>query len=200
MARVKCSGSRLNILQKYNSPRVILGGLSKSNEGIVHTVRDVRVFMDYLENRGVQHMGVSGFSLGGYTAALLACIDDRLAFCIPNSPVVSIADFCREWQPAGYLLSGVMRKSGVGIQKLRHALAVHSPLTYAPKIDGDRVLIIGGAGDRFTPPRHLRLLHEHFGANHLHWFPGNHLMHMHQTKYLRLMKQFMDQHCGMASA
>lgn len=172
-------------------------GLPCFNEAIVHAVRDLRVLLDFLERRGAPKMGVSGLSLGGYTSALLATVDPRLAFCIPNSPVASIVDIAREWQPTGTLMGATLERAGVSLAELRHALAVHNPLTYAPKIDGDKVLVIGGAGDRFTPPRHVRLLHEHFPGSHLHWFPGNHLLHLHQDKYLRRMKVFMDRHCGL---
>lgn len=172
-------------------------GLPCFNEGIIHAIRDLRVLLDFLERRGVKKMGVSGLSLGGYTSALLATVDPRLAFCIPNSPVVSPVDIAREWQPTGTLMALTLQRAGVTLAELRHALAVHNPLSYAPKIDGERVMIIGGAGDRFTPPRHVRLLHEHFRGSHLHWFPGNHLLHIQQARYLRMMKRFMDRHCGL---
>lgn len=190
-------GYRIENFDWFSGYRMFAGGFPRFNEAMVHAIRDVRVFMDYLESRGVKHMGVSGLSLGGYAAGLLACVEPRLAFCIPNSPVVSVIDIMREWQPTGVMLETAMRRSGCTIRDLRHALAVHGPLTYSPKITGDRVLIIGGAGDRFTPPRHVRLLHQHFEGSQLHWFPGNHLLHLHQGRYLHLMKAFMDRHCGL---
>lgn len=163
----------------------------------MHAVRDLRVLLDFLQRRGVKHVGATGLSLGGYTSALLATVDKRLAFCIPNSPVVSPVDIAREWQPTGTLMALTLQRAGISLAELRHALAVHNPLSYTPKIDGGRVLVIGGAGDRFTPPRHVRLLHDHFAGSQLHWFPGNHLLHIHQAKYLRLMKAFMDRHCNL---
>ena len=56
-------------------------------------------------------------------------------------------------------------------------------------------MIIGGAGDRFTPPRFVRLLHGHWPDSHLHWFPGNHVIHLGRQEYLKLMLSFMDSHC-----
>ena len=52
-------------------------------------------------------------------------------------------------------------------------------------------MIIAGAGDRFTAPRYQNLLHEHWPGSHLHWFPGNHVMHLQQRNYLRLMRTLM---------
>lgn len=188
-------GYRVDTMDWFSGHRLFAGGLPGFNEGMVHAAREVRVFMDYLEQRGVKHMGVSGLSLGGYLSSLMACVDDRLAFCVPNSPVVSPADIMREWQPTGSMLRYALRKNGYSMPQVRHAMAVHNPLTYAPKIAADRVLNIGGAGDRFTPPRHVRLLHDHHPGSDFHWFPGNHLMHFQQRNYLRLMKSFMDRHC-----
>lgn len=179
----------------HSGYQLFAGGLPCFNEAIVHAIRDLRVYMDYLQRRGVRHIGVTGLSLGGYTAALLACVEDRLSFCIPNSPVVSPADLAREWQPMGFFMHWLLRWADVSMPELRHALAVHNPLTYRPKLPGERVLIIGGAGDRLTSPRQVRLLQDHFQGSQLHWFPGNHLMHLQQRKYLRLMKAFMDEHC-----
>jgi len=53
-------------------------------------------------------------------------------------------------------------------------------------------MVIGGAGDRFTSPRFVRLLHEHWPGSHLHWFPGNHILHLDQRAYLKRMRSFMD--------
>lgn len=181
----------------FSGYRLFANGLPCFNEAIVHAVRDLRVLLDFLQRRGVKHVGATGLSLGGYTSALLATVDKRLAFCIPNSPVVSPVDIAREWQPTGTLMALTLQRAGISLAELRHALAVHNPLSYTPKIDGGRVLVIGGAGDRFTPPRHVRLLHDHFAGSQLHWFPGNHLLHIHQAKYLRLMKAFMDRHCNL---
>jgi pimeloyl-ACP methyl ester carboxylesterase len=89
-----------------------------------------------------------------------------------------------------------MAADGAGIQELRHALALHSPLSYTPKIEPQRLLIIGGAGDRLTPPRFVRLLHEHWQGSELHWFPGNHIVHLQQGTYLKRMRQFMDRYSG----
>ncbi|MNQ85742.1 hypothetical protein D3C85_1009150 [compost metagenome] len=45
---------------------------------------------------------------------------------------------------------GLLSFTEMDVAELRGLIAVHNPLTYKPKMDGKRVLIIGGAGDRFT--------------------------------------------------
>ena len=45
--------------------------------------------------------GISGLSLGGYLSALMASVEPRLKFAIPNSPLVTPIDMALQWQPLG---------------------------------------------------------------------------------------------------
>ena len=166
-------------------------GLAHANETMAHAVHDLRLFLDYLEMTGVPRFGVTGISLGGYTAALLAAVENRLAFAVPNVPVASLPDLIMEWFPAAPLLRLAMRATGIDLRTLRHANAVASPLTYPPLLSRERLMLIGGAGDRFAPPKHLRLLWDHWNRPRLHWFPGNHLLHFDQGRYLLEMEHFL---------
>jgi pimeloyl-ACP methyl ester carboxylesterase len=189
-------GRRAEAGSWFSGQGVFGRGLIHFNEVALHAIHDLRVFIAYLRGRGVEHIGVAGVSLGGYTASLLACVESGLDFCIPIVPGVSPIDAFLEWQPTGVLLSQLMRSRGVGVAEMRGLVAVHNPLTYAPRIDGQRVLIIGGAGDRVTAPRHLRLLQRHFPGGGLHWFPGNHLVHLGRATYQRRMRELMDRCTG----
>jgi pimeloyl-ACP methyl ester carboxylesterase len=187
-------GARRGRVEPFSGYGYFARGLASLNEAMLNGVHDLRVWLDYLFERGAPNVGISGLSLGGYLSALLASVDDRLAYCIPNSPVVTPIDMAREWLPMRWLLHTVMRRGGVGVQQLRHALALHSPLSWMPKIEPQRLLIIGGAGDRLTPPRFVRLLHQHWQGSELHWFPGNHIVHLQQGAYLKRMRRFMDRY------
>lgn len=169
-------------------------GFAHVNEAMLQGVCDLRVVLDDLFARGVPSVGISGLSLGGYHSAMLATADPRLSFCIPNSPVVSPIDMALDWPATSPFLRMLMRMTGIGVTEMRQALAVHSPLSYQPQLDTDRVLIIGGAGDRLTSPKLVRLLHEHWQGAHFHWFPGNHVIHLRQGEYLKEMLAFMNRH------
>ncbi|HET8731944.1 MAG TPA: hypothetical protein VFM34_12660 [Moraxellaceae bacterium] len=166
-------------------------GLCHVNETIAHAVHDFRLFLDYLEATGVPQFGVTGISLGGYTTALLAAVEDRLAFAVPNVPLASLIDLVLEWFPAAPMLKAALRLSGTSIQEARHVTAMCSPLTYDPVLPKERLMIVGGAGDRFAPPKHTRLIWDHWNHPRLHWFPGNHLIHLDQGRYLREMARFL---------
>lgn len=185
-------GPRAEPRRPFNGYGVFGNGLLHYNEVTLLAIHDLRVLIDHLRNRGVERIGVAGISLGGYTAALLASVDDRLDFCIPVVPAVSPVDAFLEWQPTGILLSRLMRNQGIGVSTMRRLTAIHNPLTYASPLAGNRVLIIGGAGDRITGPHHVELLHRHWPGSTLHWFPGNHLLHFGRGTYLQRMRDHID--------
>jgi pimeloyl-ACP methyl ester carboxylesterase len=188
-------GDRAERWHPFSGYGLFSGGFSQLNEGLLQAVSDLRVFVDYLFERGAPHVGISGLSLGGYLSSVMAVVEPRLAFCIPNSPLVAPVDTVRDWVAIGRAMDIVGKRTGLSPLDLRRGMAIHSPLSYQPRLDPDRVMIIGGAGDRFTPPRFVRLLHSHWPESHLHWFPGNHLVHLGQQEYLKLMRHFMDSHC-----
>lgn len=184
-------GKRQDRLSPFSGHGYFSGGLCHLNEAVAHSVHDFRIFLDYLDSRGVGQYGVTGISLGGYTSAILAAVEDRLAFAIPNVPVVSIVDLLLQWAPASWVAKSLMRLTGLSIREARHQLAVHCPLTYRPRLPRERLMIVGGAGDRLAPPKHARLLWDHWDRCRIHWFPGNHLIHLDQGKYLNEMLAFM---------
>ena len=55
----------------------------------------------------------------------------------------------------------------------------------------DRRLIITGLGDRLAPPEQAEMLWHHWDHCALHWFPGNHILHVSQPEYLRRMTRFL---------
>jgi len=168
------------------------GGASRINEAAAQSVMDLRVLIDWLmEKRGAPKVGVTGLSLGGFTTALLATAEPRLSFAIPNVPVVSLADLVLEWQPIGLAIRAALNVVGRPLTDARKFVAVSSPLTYRPAIPREKLMIVGGVGDRLAPPKHSRLLWDHWDRCRIHWFPGSHILHMDRGEYLRQVARFL---------
>ncbi|MFV0277039.1 MAG: alpha/beta hydrolase family protein, partial [Parahaliea sp.] len=178
-------------LSPFSGHGIFAKGICNFNESMIHAVHDFRIFLDYLESGGVDRIGVTGISLGGYTTALLAAVEERLAFAIPNVPLVSPADLMLEWFPSNIGFKTLMKISDTPVSDARHMVAVHSPLTYQPVLPKERLMIIAGAGDRLAPPKHARLLWEHWCRPDIHWFPGNHVLHLDRGSYLRKIGEFL---------
>jgi alpha/beta hydrolase fold len=185
-------GKRAERLSPFSGFGYFSAGLGGMAEAVAQAVHDFRSIVDYLRHNGVDRIALTGVSLGGYTAALAASVDDRLTAVIPNCPVVVPARMLREWFPANKLVGLGLRLSGIGEQELDDGLAYHCPLNYRPLLPRDRRMIITGLGDRMAPPAHAVMLWEHWDRCALHWFPGSHVKHVSQLDYLRRMTAFLQ--------
>ena len=184
-------GLRRGLFAPVNGTELFAHGLAHLNEAIIHAVHDFRVFVDHLERTGVKQVGLTGLSLGGYMTGLLAAVEPRLRFVIPNAAVTDIKRLQRDWFPPNLVIPSVARLRGLPHEEMQDALAVHSPLTYAPVVPHERRMIIGGLGDKLAPPSQSELLWEHWDRPRIHWFVGNHVMHLSRGAYLREMRRFM---------
>ena len=184
-------GSRRERWLPLNGLGLFSHGMPHLCEAVIHAIHDLQILLDHLEERGAPRVGVTGLSLGGYISALLAEVDPRLDFAIPNAAVTWMPGLFDSWFPANLTVRLGRSVAGVTAAELADALAVHSPLTYAPVIPHERLMVIGGLGDRLAPPEQSLMLWEHWGRPALHWFPGNHVLHLGRNDYLDSMRRLM---------
>lgn len=185
-------GRRQTRFSPFSGHGFFAGGINRVNEAFGQGVHDFRVFLDYFEQTlGIREVGVMGVSLGGFTCGLLAAVEPRLRFAIPNVPVASVADLAHEWEPMGTIVRLALKRYGLTIEDARYLLAVSCPLTYAPVLPREHLFVIGGVGDRLAPPKHSRILWDHWGRCRIHWFPGSHLVHLDRGNYLRQIARFL---------
>ena len=142
-----------------------------TNEGFRQGIADLRALIRWLRERGAPHVGAMGMSLGGYTTALLATVEE-LAFAVPIIPLSSIADFARD---QGRLGSGA--EADAQHRALEEANVVVSPFARPSRVPGERMLVVGAEADRITPINQAERLARHFGAP-LRRLPGGHLMQL----------------------
>jgi pimeloyl-ACP methyl ester carboxylesterase len=184
-------GRRAERFSPYSGYGYFADGLAGFAEAMAQAVHDFRSVLDYLEYTGVDRVALTGMSLGGYTSALIAGVDDRIQAVIPNVPVVTPESAFDEWFPANVLVKLGNRVTNADRVLSTAASAYHSPLNYTPLVPRDRRLIITGLGDRLAPPEQAELLWEHWDRCAFHWFPGNHVLHVSQPDYLRRMTRFL---------
>jgi pimeloyl-ACP methyl ester carboxylesterase len=184
-------GARAERYSPFSGYGFFANGMAGLAESMAQAVHDFRSTLDYLESTGVDRVALTGMSLGGYTSALIAGVDDRLQAVIPNVPVVTPESAFDDWFPANKLVGLGRRVSGISAAESAAASAYHSPLTYPPLVPKDRRLIITGLGDRLAPPEQAEKLWEYWDRCAFHWFPGNHVLHVSQPAYLRRMTKFL---------
>lgn len=157
---------------------------------MAQVISDLRNLSLYLQSRGVREVGCMGMSLGAYVGSLWAALD-KVAFCIPIVPMVSMAEVA--WEIITRDPSFVaLREAGLSLDLLHDIYKVHCPLSYAPQTEKNRVLIIAGIGDKIVPPRQPRLLWEHWKRPHLLWFRGGHVAQFKRSKAFSEVVQFFD--------
>jgi pimeloyl-ACP methyl ester carboxylesterase len=157
-----------------------------TNEGFRQAVLDLRTLTRHLLDRGAPTVGVMGMSLGGYTAALLATVEERLGFAVPMIPLASIAHLARSLGR----FTGTAEEQRAQFEGLEAAHRAVSPLSRAPRIEPGRMLITAAEGDRITPLDHARWLAQHFGAP-LHVFHGGHILQFGRAEAFRAVGKLL---------
>ena len=184
-------GRRAEKRSPFSGYGYFAGGMTGFAEAMGQAVYDFRTVLNWLQHTGVDRLALTGLSLGGYTSALVASADDRLEAVIPNVPLVTPESAFDDWWPASKVVQLSRLVGGMSREEAYSGFAYHSPLNYAPKVAKDRRLIITGLGDRLAPPSHAEALWEHWDRCALHWFPGNHVLHVSQPEYLRRTNRFL---------
>lgn len=142
-----------------------------TNEGFRHAVADLRALVAHALAEGAPAVGVMGMSLGGYTAALAATLEPRLAFAVPFIPLASLADVAQH----GGRLVGTAAEQAAQHCALDAVHRVVSPFARPPRLGPARVLVGAGEADRITPRSQAERIAAHFGAP-LVTFHGGHLL------------------------
>jgi pimeloyl-ACP methyl ester carboxylesterase len=192
-------GSRRTTTRNINGVDLFAHGMAQFCEAIRHGIHDFRAFLDHLFRAGAPRVGVTGLSLGGYHTALLAAVEPRLDFAIPNAAVTWLPPLLDSWFPADRTAAFSRRISGVTPELLADALALHSPLSYPPLLAKERLMVVAGLGDRLAPPEQSVALWEHWDRPQLHWFPGSHVIHLGRQAYLAAMRELLDADASTAS-
>lgn len=117
-------------------------------------------------------IGVVGYSLGGYNAALLATQEKDLDFVVAGIPVADFSVMLWDHLPPAnrrYFIN-----QGMDAARYARVLRPVSPLARAPRLPRERLAIIAGSADRLVPPEQPLRLAEHWQVP-VHWYPGGHL-------------------------
>ena len=117
-------------------------------------------------------IGVLGYSLGGYNAALLAQYEKNLDFVVAGIPAVDFAAaLWRHLPPQHRLYSS---EHGLTQERYRQVLSPVSPLARPPLMERERLYLFAGVADRLVLPEQVLQLSAHWGVP-IQWYQGSHL-------------------------
>lgn len=140
-------------------------------EGFRQISYDLHTLRGYLQQIGTPWVALSGMSLGGYSASLMATIDPSYKFILPVIPLGSMtATIDRQSR-----FTGTDEQKAEQIQLLQDIYSLVDPLSRQPLYNADRMAIIAGQGDGITGIGQAELLAQHFSCP-IHTFPGGHLI------------------------
>jgi pimeloyl-ACP methyl ester carboxylesterase len=174
----------------------------RTNEGFGQAIFDLRGLSRFLRGRGASAVGVLGMSLGGYITALWASVAGPadaggIDFAVAMIPAVSMARLMWRHGEASPERAHAV-KAGISEDLLADAFAVHAPTTRPARLARDRLFVVGGRGDRITPPEHAEALAAHWSVP-VRWFDGGHLAQLGRGEVLRDVRRALGQ-LGFAGA
>jgi hypothetical protein len=117
-------------------------------------------------------IGVLGYSLGGFSASLLAQYDDQLDFVVAGIPPSDMAGAL--WRHVPPTHRDYFAAHGLDLDRYRRLLKPVSPLARPPKLERDRLYIFAGTADRLVLPDQTLALAKHWGVP-IQWYQGAHL-------------------------
>jgi pimeloyl-ACP methyl ester carboxylesterase len=182
-------GARTPHSSRFSGQVLTAPNVPQMNEAIGQAVHDLAVLAAWLRERSDRPVGVIGLSLGGYVAALLAGLLP-LDFVVPIAAPVDLGELAFRFMRA----SRYYRRrpdAGLGLEELRAAYGIHSPLAHAPIVPRERLLIVAGRGDRVVPSGHATRLLAHWGEPRIHWFSGSHLVPFGRSRILAAVWTFL---------
>jgi len=134
---------------------------------------DLRRLIDWIRRQGATQVGLSGLSLGGYTSALLASIEDGLDCVIAGVPPTDVLN-------TGEILSSSIERripaaAGVDLARDRAIQRVVSPLAMPCRVAHGGRYIFAATGDQFVPIEQVRALWQHWERPRICWCTGSHV-------------------------
>ncbi len=148
---------------------------------------DVRRLITWLLDQGAPAVGIHGVSLGGYTTALVASLQDGLDCVIAGIPATDFVRLVRSHVPA--VLLRAADRLGFDFDRIERLLHVVSPLAFEPKVPRERRYLYAGVFDRLASPEHARDLWHHWDRPRVAWYSGSHVSFLWEPEVKRLLHE-----------
>jgi hypothetical protein len=136
-------------------------------------VWDIRRLIRWLQAEDGQAIGTYGLSLGGYTATLLASLEDDLCCVIAGIPATDYVGLTRWVLPTWFLR--LAEYGGLSLDRIERLMGVISPLALVPRVPWDRRFLYAATADRLVPPATVVALWDHWKRPRLDWYEGSHV-------------------------
>ena len=135
---------------------------------------DIRRLLSWLRLPGqdAPAVGVLGHSLGGYTAALLAGLDDNIDAVVSANPSVDPSHMF--WRDGLSAATRYLKTNGTTQKKSDKLLRVVSPLVFEPRMPKEGRTVMASLADRIIPASEPHSLWQHWDEPRIFWHQGTH--------------------------
>ncbi|MDH3211193.1 MAG: hypothetical protein OEM05_01800 [Myxococcales bacterium] len=148
---------------------------------------DVRRLVGWLRSHGAPAVGTYGVSLGGYTTALLAALEEDLDCSIAGIPAADFVRLMRAHVPD--LLIRAASRVGFSFENAERLLRVVSPLALPPRVPRERRYLYAGLADHLAPTDHARDLWLHWERPRVVWYHGSHVSFLWEPEVEALVRE-----------
>lgn len=155
---------------------LLSGNVPQMVGALRQAVLDARRALDYLSGRpdiDPQRMGVTGISLGGVLAPLIAGVDRRAKVLVTIVGGTDVSDVI--WD--SFITSGLhpaLLYHGVTFDSLKRDMAPVEPSNWLQGFNPDNALLFNGRYDVFISPKQAHHLSEALGGARIVWTPTGH--------------------------
>lgn len=164
----------------------LAGDVCNTLHALTQSAWDLRRLVHWLREEGAERIGIMGMSLGGYSTALVASLEDELDCAIAGIPAAEFGELtCHHANARALALAAA---ADITPERITAALTPVSPLVLTPRIGREQRFVFGGSADRFVSPRQVEALWRHWEQPEIHWYPGGHL----GFRFHRSVRDFVD--------
>ena len=166
-------GNRRPKDQKYVAPRRFVDQLMMNYA----TVEEGRALLHWLRENGFEHVGVAGYSMGGFMSAYVAASTPFPIAAIPcaagNSAGRTFTDTPLAEVPDWDALSDTQSPDAKA--RFLELLSAYTLSQWDPPVDPESAIIVGMRHDQIIPADEVAALHEHWKGSRLRWVEGGHM-------------------------
>ena len=165
--------------------------------GLTQAVWDIRRLIRSVREQGATSISLYGVSLGAYTVALLAGIEDGIDTVVAGIPVSDFPALFHRHSPRNIQARSIEHRIMGG--EAQNVYRVVSPLAFTAKVPFDQRFIFAGYGDRLATPEQAQRLWDHWDEPQISWYSGNHVGYLWSKRVSDFLVASLGQTAGWAS-